>query len=118
LRNEEYRQLQQDKGRRHLAGTERIFYRGKEEAVLKLTGRLIKENNIIMEATVENNDDISFRDALEECLIGLCKKLDVSVPLWLKKNTSELARFRKTSFDAEQFMEKIWFDRLEIKLQP
>lgn len=46
----------------------------------------------------------------------LCAALEIPVPLWLKKNTKELANFRKTFFTSEQFMEKVWFDKFEILL--
>jgi hypothetical protein len=46
----------------------------------------------------------------------LCAKLEIPVPLWLKKNTKELAIFRRTFFSSEQFMEKVWFDKFEIRL--
>lgn len=76
-----------------------------------IKGKLIKES-----AAVDNEWEHSFRDKLEKCLICLCANLDVPVPLWLKKNTRELAVFKKTFFTSEQFIEKVWFDKLEIIL--
>ena len=84
---------------------------------MKLYGKLVKNTKIIREIFVENNDDsVSFADKLEGCLLGLCKELDISAPLWLKKNTKELGAFRKTSFTQEHFVEKIRFDSFEIRL--
>lgn len=84
---------------------------------MKLNGRIIIENRMVREAAVEDNDERhDFRDKLEKCLIDLCKELDIPVPLWLKKNTRELAIFRRTLFSSEQFMDKVWFDKFEIKL--
>jgi hypothetical protein len=85
---------------------------------LKLTAKIIKNTKIIKEATVEKCDNaMSFRDILEECLINVCKEIDVSVPMWLKKNTTEFVNFQKTTFTADQFIEKIKFDKLEIRLE-
>lgn len=85
---------------------------------MKLHGKLIKGTKIIKEASVENNDkSLSYRDALEECFINLCRELDIQVPLWLKKNTSEFAAYRRTFFSAEQFLEKVKFDRFEIRAE-
>lgn len=82
-----------------------------------LTGKLYIENRRIREVSVSDNEEgRSFRDKLEKCLIDLCAKLEIPVPLWLKKNTRELAIFRKTFFTSEQFIDKVWFDRFEIKL--
>jgi hypothetical protein len=85
--------------------------------LLILSGKLIKGTKIINEALIEINDNsISFRDALEECFIGLCKELDIPVPLWLGKNTKELAHYRRTFFTGEHFIERVSFDRFEIRL--
>lgn len=75
------------------------------------------EGKLVREASAEDNDrEHNFRDKLEKCLVDLCLALDIPVPLWLKKNTRELAVFRKTFFTSEQFIDKVWFDRFEIKL--
>ena len=57
-----------------------------------------------------------FHDRLENCLLSLCRDADIPAPIWLSKNTTELARFKKTSFYAEQFAEKVNFDRFEIRI--
>jgi len=90
---------------------------GKGGAGLILSGKLIVEGKLIREATAEDNDgEHSFRDMLEKCLVDLCATMEIPVPLWLKKNTRELAIFRRTFFTPEQFIEKVWFDKFEIRL--
>lgn len=82
-----------------------------------LTGRLIKGTSIMKESSIEkNSEEGSFRDLLEESFVALCRELDTPVPMWLKRNSTEFARYRRTFFDSDQFMEDIKFDRLEIKL--
>lgn len=84
---------------------------------LTLNGKLLIEGKIVRESTSEDNDGgHNFRDKLENCLLELCSALEIPVPLWLKKNTRELAVFRKTFFTSEQFIEKVWFDKFEILL--
>ena len=84
---------------------------------MKLAGKLVKGTKIIREAAVEKNDEgLSFRDMLEQCLIELCRDLDIQVPLWLDKNTTEFGRFRVTFFSREQFLERVSFDKFEIRL--
>lgn len=65
--------------------------------------------------TETDDNKTPFRETLETCFISLCKELDIQVPMWLKKNTTEFASFRRTSFTEEQFIEKVNFQRLEIK---
>lgn len=89
----------------------------KGDAHLILNGKIIIAGKLVRESSAEDGDEAhSFRDKLEKCLIDLCYSMEIPVPLWLKKNTRELAIFRKTFFTPEQFMEKVWFDRFEIKL--
>lgn len=84
---------------------------------MTLNGKIFVEGKLIKEAASEDNEEgHNFRDKLETCLVNLCALLDIPVPLWLKKNTRELAIFRRTFFSSEQFIDKIWFDKLEIKL--
>ncbi len=84
---------------------------------MTLNGKLYVEGKLVREALAEDHDaGRDFRDKLEKCLIDLCANLEIPVPLWLKKNTRELAIFRKTFFSSEQFIDKVWFDKFEIKL--
>lgn len=84
---------------------------------MKLYGKLIKHGKLLKEAwAVPAGESTDFRDQLEECLISVCKQLDVEVPIWLKKNSTEFGLYKKTSFNSDHFGEAIAFDRLEIVL--
>ncbi len=84
---------------------------------MKLYGRIIKQGKLINEAWAEpQGSSEDFRDQLEECLIQVCKELDLEVPIWLKKNTTEFGLYKKTSFNSDHFGEEIKFDRFEIIL--
>ncbi|MDD2262156.1 MAG: hypothetical protein PHC31_05065 [Clostridia bacterium] len=81
-------------------------------------GKLIKKNMILTEEKAEYTDsDMTFQQKLTNCLIDICKKMDIQVPIWMNKNTKELAKFNKTFFTDEQFMEKVYFDRFEIEMK-
>ena len=85
---------------------------------MKLYGKLVRERSLIKETFIENNQpELSFNDKLEKCLIEVCAQLDIPVPLWLDKNTKEFVAYRKTFFTEEQFMDKVWFDKFEIRLE-
>ena len=86
---------------------------------MKLSGRLIRGTKTINKAffEVDEQEITTFTDALEECLIGLCRQLSIPVPIWMKKNTHEFAKFRKTFFTKDQFTEDVDFDKFEIKLE-
>ncbi len=81
-----------------------------------LEGRLFVANRLTELKEVEyTNDDLAFSMQLENALVLLCKELDIPIPLWLKKNTHEFAAFHQTLFFADQFNEKVKFDRFQIK---
>lgn len=81
-------------------------------------GKLIKKNMILTEEKAEYTDsNMTFQQKLTNCLVDICKKMDIQVPIWMNKNTKELAKFNKTFFTDEQFMEKVYFDRFEIEMK-
>lgn len=85
---------------------------------MKLFGRLIKNNYTLIELMVEDKDDSKpFNQRLEKCLIKICRDLDVSVPIWLDKNTKEFACFRKTYFMPDQFIDEVRFEKMQIQLE-
>ncbi len=85
---------------------------------MKLWGKIIKGSKIVKEKAVEMNDESKpFRDLLEQCFLKLCKELNISVPMWLEKNTNEFARYRRTFFPQDQFVEEVDFDRFELRIE-
>ncbi len=82
---------------------------------MKLEGRVFRANLLQKIETVEHpNTSEKLVKQLERCLIDLCHALEIPIPLWLDKNSHEFARFHQTIFFAEQFSEKIYFDRFQI----
>jgi len=84
---------------------------------MRMSGKLYKGPALLDEKIVEvNDDDGTYQDRLEKCLVTLCGMLSIEVPIWLSKNTREYVRFRRTSFNADQFFNPVYFDRFEIRL--
>jgi hypothetical protein len=84
---------------------------------MKLEGRLFIANLLIKVETIEQQDSQErWVRQLENCLVELCRRLEVPLPLWLEKNTHEFARFHQTLFFGDQFIETIRFDRMQIRL--
>lgn len=83
--------------------------------MLILTGRLIKGNYTINSAEFSKDEEgLKFVDVLEEGLISICRQMDIEVPIWLDKNTNEFARYRKTIFLKDQFVDEVIFDKFEF----
>jgi hypothetical protein len=84
---------------------------------MRITGKLVKGTTILDEKVYEmENGKGSYQDRLEKCLLEICRLLNIEVPLWLSKNTREYVRFKRTSFNADQFFNPVMFDRFEIKV--
>ena len=82
---------------------------------MHIEGKAFRGNKVYMLIDSERDEaDLDFSKQLENCLLEITKALNVSPPLWMHKNTVEFARLHKTFFPAEQFMEKVNFDRLQI----
>ena len=81
-----------------------------------LEGRTFKGNRLLALHEIKyENPDVSFSRELSEAIVILCREMDVPVPFWMKKNTHEFAAFHQTLFFADQFNEKVKFDRFQIK---
>lgn len=84
---------------------------------MTLTGRIYKGKMLLMEDSSVLSGEGRFQKQLEQSLIELCRKMGISVPMWLGKNTREFARFRWTAFQSDQFFDPVNFDRFEIRLE-
>jgi len=83
---------------------------------MKLHAKIMKGSQIIMEEEAILSGQGRFHQQLEYSFVELCRNMGISVPMWIGKNTREFARFRRTSFNSDQFFDKVSFDRLEIRL--
>lgn len=85
---------------------------------MNLYGKLVIGNTFIKEAKSEGvNTEKPFHDIMEEAFVLLCRQLEIPVPIWLKKNTREIAQYRKTFFDKEQFIEEVYFDKFVLEIE-
>jgi hypothetical protein len=83
-----------------------------------MIGKLIKGTATLDEKVYELGDqEGTYQERLEKCLVEMCGLLNIEVPVWLTKNTREYVRFRRTSFNADQFFNPVIFDRFEIKIE-
>jgi len=84
---------------------------------MKLWGTIRRDNRIIQDAT----EEISAATPAEvgdwdEAIGALCRRLDLSRPVLLKKHIRDFKEFSRAVFKGEDFMEDVDFDRFEIEL--
>ena len=85
---------------------------------MRLEGRLFVGNRMteIKEVNLVSDENAPFSKNLENALFLLYREMDIPVPAWMSKNTKEFAAFYQTLFFAEQYQEKVRFDRFQIKM--
>ena len=84
---------------------------------MRMIGKLIKGTTTLDEKVYELDDrEGAYQDRLEKSLVEICRLLNIEVPLWLTKNTREYVRFRRTTFNADQFFNPVLFERFEIQV--
>lgn len=92
-----------------------LQFKNGEENMVKIWGKLIKENKIIRDEVAESNIDASYQENLKACIIELCDKFDISKPYWLPNNLEEFNRRAKTEFNSDNFIEELDFDKFVIE---
>lgn len=84
---------------------------------MTLEGRLLSGNKLLQIHEIKyENPEASFVKELDEALVELCRQMDIPMPVWMKQNTREFATFHQTIFFDEQFLEKVRFDKFQIKM--
>jgi hypothetical protein len=83
--------------------------------MFRLWAKEFKDNRMLQDITITDPDLTKNRtkkvfDAVEE----VCIAFDLSKPIWLEKNIAEFQRSDKTRFTADNFIDAIEFDYLEI----
>ena len=82
-----------------------------------LVGKLIRNNRILADSTV-CNDDIAMKKKKKifAAIDTICHDFDLSIPIWLDSNISEFQRTSKTRFYKDNFIDEIDFDYFEIQV--
>ena len=82
----------------------------------KLWAKKIKSNKIVNSIVVKNKEDISFDKKRDKVFKEICVRMDVSVPIWLRKHDLEFSQFKYVTFFPQDFVDEVDFDKLEIEL--
>jgi hypothetical protein len=83
--------------------------------MLKIWGKIMNDNRMVMDEVAMSEDHDSYQENLKACISELCYKFDISTPYWLKSNINEYNKRHKTSFDENNFIEEIYFDKFMIE---
>lgn len=85
--------------------------------MFRLWGKLYKNNRIIKDTVICNEDStIPFEALVEDALQEICLLFDLQKPFWLNDTRKEFKQFKRASFRESHFIEQIDFDYLEIEV--
>lgn len=83
--------------------------------MFRMWGKVWKDNHLIMDHVAVNSDYPMSRTAMVfQALEEICHEFDLEQPIWLESNIKDFQRRDRTRFSADNFIEAIDFDWLEI----
>jgi hypothetical protein len=84
--------------------------------MFRIWGKIFKKNHLIKDIVIEDASDLNRTRKVFHSLEKICAEFDLGVPIWLDKNISEFQKVSKTRFLADNFIETIDFDFLELQV--
>ena len=83
--------------------------------MFRLWGKIWKENHLIKDMVVENDDaGLNRTRKIFAAIDKLCYEFDLSKPIWLDSTIREFKQHDKVRFYQDSFIDTIDFDYLEI----
>jgi hypothetical protein len=83
--------------------------------MLKIWAKIMKNNKIIKDEVFTSDVEGGYQENLKVCITELCNRLDIAKPYWLPTNLEEYNKRSKTTFNQNNFIEEIDFDRFVIE---
>lgn len=84
--------------------------------MFRLWGKIWKDNHLIKDTVICDESDDTRTHKIFHALDEICYEFDLGKPIWLDSNIDEFGRRAKTRFSADNFVESIDFDYLEIHI--
>ncbi len=84
--------------------------------MFRLWVKIIKENRLVKDTVIEDNSNKTRTHKIFDGLEDACVQFDLSKPIWLESTISDFKRLSKTRFSADNFIEPIDFDYMEIQV--
>lgn len=83
--------------------------------MFRVWAKIFKDNHMIKDIVIKNSDsEMTRTKKIFAALDDVCMKFDLGKPIWLDSNISEFKKVSKTRFNADNFIESIDFDYLEL----
>lgn len=82
--------------------------------MFRLWGKIYKDNRLLADSVVCDDSNNTRTHKIFRALDELCLTFDLSKPIWLDKTIADFKKHDKAKFYADNFIESIDFDFLEI----
>ncbi len=85
--------------------------------MFRLWAKIWKENHLLKDMVVENDDkELNRTRKIFSAIDTVCYEFDLSKPMWLDATVREFQRHDKARFYQDNFIDSIDFDYLEIQV--
>ena len=84
--------------------------------MFRLWVKVIKESRLVKDTVIEDNSDKTRTRKIFDGLETACVQFDLGKPIWLDSTIADFKRLGKARFTADNFIEPIDFDYMEIRV--
>ena len=84
--------------------------------MFRLWAKIIKDNHLLKDTVICDDSEDTRTHKVFHALEEACYEFDLGKPIWLDSTISEFKRHDKARFTADNFIESIEFDYMEIQI--
>lgn len=84
--------------------------------MFRLWAKIIKDNHLLKDTVICDASEDTRTHKVFHAIEEACYEFDLSKPIWLDSTISEFKRHDKARFTADNFIESIDFDYMEIQI--
>lgn len=84
--------------------------------MFRLWAKIIKDNHLLKDTVICDDSEDTKTHKVFHAIEEACYEFDLGKPIWLDSTISEFKRHDKARFTADNFIESIEFDYMEIQI--
>ena len=84
--------------------------------MFRLWAKIIKDNHLLKDTVICDDSEDTRTHKVFHAIEEACYEFDLGKPIWLDSTISEFKRHDKARFTADNFIESIEFDYMEIQI--
>lgn len=84
--------------------------------MFRLWAKIIKDNHLLKDTVICDDSEDTRTHKVFHAIKEACYEFDLGKPIWLDSTISEFKRHDKARFTADNFIESIEFDYMEIQI--